>query len=84
MSDPREAGFVWKQTSEIAGYWSLRLGDPTPRGNGAGDVEVCLEPTVFGHWLLAVYVDGELAHEGKLDLAVAAIAAGGPLLEFRS
>jgi hypothetical protein len=72
VREPAKAGFSWVQTTEIAGYWSLAIAD---------NVELCLEPTVFGHWLLAVYVDGQLAQPEKLDLATAVIA-GGPLLEL--
>ena len=79
MSDPSAAGWQWQQTSEVAGYWSLYASDD----ENEHAVEVCLEPTVFGRWLLAVYVHGELAHKERLELGVAAITPGGPLLEFR-
>lgn len=69
---PALAGFEWRQTTEVAGYWSLER----------GDVEVCLEPQLFGPWLLAVYVDGELAHKAKLSLD--AVVPGGPLLELEA
>lgn len=76
--EPKDAGFVWQQTTEIAGYWSLN-----PLKNvETVEVEVCLEPTVFGKWLLAVYVDGELAHPEKLELT--AVPPGGPLLKVTS
>lgn len=69
--DPTEAGFEWKQTTEWAGYWSLK-NELMP------NIEICLEPEIFGSWLLAIYHDGELLTENKMPLSK--IPPGGPLL----
>ena len=56
--DPSKSGFTWIPAGAL-GYWSLKLGDTH---------EVCLEPTLFGNWMLAMYKDGDLITEEKFDL----------------